>query len=125
MYLDFETYSKWGGNADSPAFSRLEYLAEKKIDRYTQNRVRKMAEVPEAVQRCMVELVNALFDADPTQAVTTAPLSGFSNDGYSESYAQPVTAQSVESGLYGLICDYLATEKDDNGTPLLWLGVER
>ena len=53
-----------------------------------------------------------------------APLSGFSNDGYSESYAEPVTAERLEANLYGLILAYLSTETDDSGTPLLWLGVD-
>lgn len=124
MYLDFTTYLNMGGSVDDmTAFSRLEFLAEKKIDRYTQSRVKVMQNVPEAVQRCIVELVNAMAKSDPTETATTAPLSGFSNDGYSESYAEPVTAQTLENNLYWLICDYLAGETDDNGTPLLWLGV--
>lgn len=124
MYLDFASYLNMGGNIDMAAFSRLAFLAEKKIDRHTQSRVKAMQEVPEAVRRCMVELVNAMAKADPTEAASTAPLSGFSNDGYSESYAEPVTAETLENNLYGLICDYLAGETDGNGTPLLWLGVD-
>lgn len=124
MYLCCDDYYFMGGKAEPEAFSRLEFLARAKIDRYTQGRVKAMQEVPEAVQRCMVELINAMIDADPTHAATTAPLSGFSNDGYSESYASPVTAESLERNLYGLICDYLATETDDHGTPLMWLGVD-
>lgn len=123
MYLDYETYSGMGGKAERTAFPRLEYLARSKIDRYTQNRVREMAAVPEAVLRCMVELINAMSISDPSQSAASAPLSGFSNDGYSESYAEPVTAEKLEDNLYWLICDYLVTETDDNGTPLMWRGV--
>ena len=123
MYLDYLTYVDMGGNVVEAAFPRLEYLAEKKIDRYTQNRVQSMQAVPEAVQRCAAELINAMGESDPTETASTAPLSGFSNDGYSESYSKPLTAESLEAGLYSIICDYLAGESDDNGTPLLWLGV--
>ena len=124
MYLDYETYVSMGGTADNAAFPRLEYMAEKRIDRYTQGRVKAMEAIPEAVQRCMAELVNGMAAADPTRTASTAPLSGFSNDGYSESYAGPMTAGSLEASLYGLILDYLSTQADDNGTPLLWLGVD-
>lgn len=125
MYIDFSTYADMGGTVDETAFPRLEYLAEKKIDHYTQGRVKNMKKVPEAVKRCMVEIINSMGENDPTETASSASLSGFSNDGYSESYAEPMTASSQESGLYGLILDYLSTETDDNGTPLLWLGVDR
>lgn len=124
MYLDYDTYVSMGGNVEGAAFPRLEYLAEKKIDRYTQERVKAMENVPEAVKRCMTELVNVMGRSDPTETASTAPLSGFSNDGYSESYAVPLTAETLESGLYGIIADYLSAETDDKGTPLLWLGVD-
>ena len=35
VYLDYKTYLTLGGSADFTAFSRLEYLAEKRIDRCT------------------------------------------------------------------------------------------
>lgn len=124
MYLDYVAYITMGGTADNAAFSRLEYLAEKKIDRYTQGRVSAMKEIPEAVQWCMTEMINAMSAADPTKTASEAPLSGFSNDGYSESYAEPLTAETLEKNLHGLILDYLAAETDDNETPLLWLGVD-
>lgn len=124
MYLDYVAYITMGGTADNAAFPRLEYLAEKKIDRYTQGRVSAMKEIPEAVQWCMTEMINAMSAADPTKTASEAPLSGFSNDGYSESYAEPLTAETLEENLYGLISDYLAAETDENGTPLLWLGVD-
>lgn len=124
MYLDYAAYITMGGTADNAAFSRLKYLAEKKIDRYTQRRVRAMKEAPEAVQRCMTEMINVMSAADPAETASEAPLSGFSNDGYSESYAEPLTVETLEENLHRLILDYLAAETDDNGTPLLWLGVD-
>ncbi len=124
MYLEYSDYLMMGGSAEAPAFSRLEFRAEKIINRFTQKRVKAMAEVPEAVKRCMVELIEAMNTADPTQTAVKPAVSGFSNDGYSESYANPVTTESLETAYYGIIRDYLATETDDNGTPLLYLGVD-
>lgn len=123
MYITYEEYSEMGGTAAEAAFPRLEYMARKRIDRYTQGRVKNMTETPECVKRCATELVNAMDKADPTKTASEAALSGFSNDGYSESYAEPLTAHAQENNIYGIIRNMLSDECDDNGTPLLYLGV--
>lgn len=123
VYLDFSTYADMGGSASEAAFPRLEHLARARVDRYTHNRVRAMAAVPQAVKWCMADLINAMDRTDAAQLASSAPLSGFSNDGYSESYAAPMTAETLEEGLYAIISGCLAAERDDEGTPLLYLGV--
>ena len=123
MYIDRTYYKANGGTEmDDAAFSRNEYRARKIVDRLTQNRVTKMAQVPEAVQRLMVELVT-LEATQGAAALENQPVSSFSNDGYSEIYAQPLTAEMVKQLEMDLVVDYLAEETDDNGTPLLYLGV--
>lgn len=123
MYIDRTYYKANGGTEmDDAAFSRNEYRARKIVDRLTQNRVTKMAQVPEAVQRLMVELVT-LEATQGAAALENQPVSSFSNDGYTETYAQPLTAETVKQLEMDLVVDYLAEETDDNGTPLLYLGV--
>lgn len=123
MYIDRTYYKANGGTEmDDAAFSRNEYRARKIVDRLTQNRVTKMAQVPEAVQRLMVELVT-MEATQGAAALDNQPVSSFSNDGYSETYAQPLTAETVKQMEMDLVVDYLAEETDDNGTPLLYLGV--
>lgn len=123
MYIDRTYYKNNGGTEmDEAAFSRNEYRARKIVDRLTQNRVTKMQNVPEAVQRLMVELVT-LEATQGAAALDNQPVSSFSNDGYSETYAQPLTAETVKQLEMDLVVDYLAEETDDNGTPLLYLGV--
>lgn len=123
MYIDRTYYKANGGTEmDDAAFSRNEYRARKIVDRLTQNRVTKMQNVPEAVQRLMVELVT-LEATQGAAALDNQPVSSFSNDGYSETYAQPLTAETVKQLEMDLVVDYLAEETDDNGTPLLYLGV--
>lgn len=123
MYIDRTYYKANGGTEmDDAAFSRNEYRARKIVDRLTQNRVTKMKNVPEAVQRLMVELVT-LEATQGAEALDNQPVSSFSNDGYSETYAQPLTAEMVKQLEMDLVVDYLAEETDDNGTPLLYLGV--
>ena len=126
QYIDFNYYVTHGGKHDSAicaAFNNLEFRARKLVDRYTQNRVRDMAEVPEAVQMLMVELV-ALEATQGAAALDNQAVSSFSNDGYSETYAEPMTAERIREQENELILTYLLGEQDDNGVPLLWLGVE-
>ena len=123
MYIDLSYYTGNGGAEMTAAvFSRTEFRARKIVDRITQGRVKGMPEPPEAVKRLMVELVTM----EATQAGELAanqPVTSFSSDGYSETYAQPLTAETVKQIELDLIVEYLADEKDHNGTPLLYLGV--
>lgn len=126
QYIDLNYYVTHGGKQDDAictAFTNLEFRARKLVDRYTQNRVRDMAEVPEAVQMLMVELV-ALEATQGAAALDNQVISSFSNDGYSETYAEPLTAERIREQENELILTYLLGEQDDNGIPLLWLGVE-
>ena len=50
-------------------------------------------------------------------------VTSFSNDGYSETYADPLTRERVKEIECELISEYLSEETDDHGTPLLYLGV--
>lgn len=125
MYIDYAYYLQNGGSldVDSAAFSRIVFRAEKIIDRYTQSRVRVMAEAPEAVKLLMVELVTL----ETTQAAAVAEnqaITSFTNDGYSESYAEPLTTEKVKEIENNLILTYLMGEADDKGVPLLYLGVD-
>lgn len=123
MYIELEYYvCNSGSDMTEDAFSRNEFRARKLVDKLTQGRVKKMAQVPEAVKRLMVELVsleqNQGAELTQQQAVTS-----FSNDGYSETYADPLTGERLKEIECDLILEYLSDEVDDNGVPLLYLGV--
>ena len=123
MYIDLSYYTGNGGaEMTAAAFSRLEFRARKIVDRITQGRVKEMPEPPEAVKRLMVELVT-LEATQAAELVENQPVTSFSNDGYSETYAQPMTAETVKQIELDLIVEYLADERDHNSTPLLYLGV--
>lgn len=125
MYIELGYYLSEGGTEmTDAAFSRAEYRARKIVDRFTQGRVKTMAEVPEAVQRLMVELVS-LEAGQGANLLDEKPVTSFSNDGYSESYADPLTADRVAEIEADLVLEYLSDETDDTGTPLLYLGVSR
>lgn len=124
MYIDLKYYQENGGKADMPdtAFARNEFRARKLVDKLTQGRVKEMAEVPEAVKRLMVELVT-LEHTQGAEIVENQAVTSFSNDGYSETYADPLTHERAKKIECELISEYLSEETDDNGTPLLYLGV--
>lgn len=124
MYIDLTYYLQNGGKADmtDAAFSRSEFRARKLVDKFTQGRVKNMATVPEAVMRLMVELI-ALEVTQGAEIAENQVVTSFSNDGYSETYADPLTTERVKEIEVGLIFEYLSEETDDDGTPLLYLGV--
>lgn len=124
MYIDIAYYKANGGKADmaDAAFARNEFRARKLVDKLTQGRVKNMAEPPEAVKRLMVELVS-LESTQGAEIAENQPVTSFSNDGYSETYAEPLTGERVKQIECDLISEYLSEETDANGTPLLWLGV--
>jgi hypothetical protein len=124
VYIDFDFYAYKGGNRDitDATFTASEFRARKLVDRLTQGRVKNMAEVPEAVKMLMVELITL----EATQGASAAEhpaVTSFTNDGYSETYADPLTGERVKEIEYDLVLEYLSGETDDGGTPLLYLGV--
>lgn len=125
MYIDIAYYKANGGKADmtDAAFSRNEFRARKLVDKLTQGRLKGMLETPEAVKRLMVELVS-LEATQGAEIVENQAVQSFSNDGYSETYAEPLTGERLKQIECDLISEYLSGETDENGTPLLWLGVE-
>lgn len=125
MYIDLPYYKSNGGKADmtDAAFARNEFRARKLVDKLTQGRVKNMAEPPEAVKRLMVELVS-LEVTQGAEIVENQAVQSFSNDGYSETYAEPLTGERLKQIECDLISEYLSGETDETGTPLLWLGVE-
>lgn len=124
MYIDLTYYLNSGGKQSitDAAFTRNEYRARKLVDKLTQGRLKNMAQVPEAVKRLMVELVT-LEESQGAELANRQTVKSFSNDGYSETYADPLTGEQVKELECELVSEYLSGETDDEGTPLLWLGV--
>ena len=123
MYIDLQYYKSNGGiDMTDAAFSRNEFRARKVVDRLTQGRLQNMAQVPEAVKRLMVELVSLEANQGAEQIQHQA-VASFSNDGYSETYADPLTWERVKEIESELVMEYLSEEVDDHGVPLLFLGV--
>ena len=125
MYIDLSYYRNNGGKTDvtDSAFPQFEFRARKIVDRLTQNRVKNMQAVPEAVKLLMVELVT-LESTQGAEMTERKSVTSFSNDGYLETYADPLTGEQVKEIECELVSEYLSGETDDEGTPLLYLGVD-
>lgn len=148
MYLTFDEYEEYSGFEgeinDETVFKQYEFKARKLIDSVTANRVSKMQEIPEAVKRCMYELIKleCIYDSNVGSIMTGTSnggsggkiISSFTNDGYTESYATGASnpgeylwqfRRTVDRAQITIINDYLCYEYDDNHIPLLYRGVYR
>lgn len=123
-YLTYDEYKGYGGDLPETDFGLFEFRARKRIDYWTDCRVQRMAEVPEAVKQCMMLIIK--FDGKfGTDAQTDNPvIASFNTDGYSESYGSASDqAAAAESSLYKSVRGLLYGENDDDGIPLLYRGV--
>ena len=122
-YLTYAEYVERGGTLPETSFNLLEFKSRKRIDYLTASRVQNMAEVPEAVKMCVMCLIS-LENAVGVQAQAEKPVvTSFSTDGYSESYGKAMGAADADKSMNAVVGEYLYGEKDDNGVPLLYRGV--
>lgn len=124
-YLTYDEYTALGGGMPKYEFVLAEYRARKRIDYLTASRVAAMAEVPEAVKRCMMLLISVYSKFGPDAQVNNPVVTSYSTDGYSENYGS-VEAQ-IEAAAWSLdasIREMLYGEVDDLGVPLLYRGLD-
>lgn len=115
MYLNFDEYILFGGKLERKSFDRYSFRAEREIDQCTQGRLISAAEMPEAVKRCIYELVEYMVAHD--NHGTMKAHASESNDGVSVSFNNNANV-CAESEIYGIIYTYLAD------TGLMRLGVD-
>lgn len=127
IYLTFEEYTAYGGSAvTQEQFPTAEFKARKRIDYLTDSRVLAMETVPEAVKLCMTSIINADAAAGADALASTPLVASFNTDGYSESYGGATEQQAaMQAALNRQIKEMLYGETDDNGTPLLYRGLDR
>lgn len=125
-YLTYQEYQLYGGTIAQTAFATAEFKARKRIDYLTDSRVQNMETVPESVKLCMTSIIN-LDAASGADALAVSPLvASFNTDGYSESYGSATEQQAaMQAALDRQIREMLYGELDDNGTPLLYRGLDR
>lgn len=121
-YLSYDEYISLGGVCDLTAFNRNIDRACSVIDRYTQSRVSRMAEVPKRVKTLCRDLIE--FYAT-NSSVNEKEISSRSESAgvVSESVSYVTKSQDdMQNEISELIEDHLWELTDDNGTPLLYKG---
>ena len=103
-YLSYDEYLARGGTLAEAEFRVCEARARSRVDGMTYGRVRRMAEVPEAM-------------------AASEGMTGFSVDGYSETYqGDGERWEAVNRAANGEIRALLAGACDDDGMPLTYAG---
>lgn len=122
-YLDREVYESLGHSLVPGAdFDQYEARAEQTVRRYTFHRISgadlappsdaddETKRIAQANQRGVAELMDLLYETDHPEAAPKGPLSGFSNEGYSESYAT-TTQQTLDQRTRAIIENYFTPDQ--------------
>lgn len=124
IYLTYEEYMEIGGTLDLTAFNRNIDRACGFIDLHTQSRLQSVLWVSRRAKACVRDLVEYLANNLSSEKAVTSKSQSAGGVSESESYATK-TVDDINSDMLNIIYDYLATEKDDCGTPLMYRGAMR
>ncbi len=113
MYLTFDEYTSKGGTLDSIAFNNAYFKAFALANSYTFGRL-KNTQPNDVIKGLIFELINSYEEEE------TCKVQSQSNDGFSEAFKTNTNYTALRETT---IREFLSTEKDDNGTPLLYRGV--
>ena len=123
-YLTYEEYSSMGGICDVTAFNRNIDRACGIIDNATHNRIECMAKVPQRAKALCRDLVEYLARYSTSDIVVSSRSQSAGGVSESESYVTKTDVE-LQDDIDNMIADYLMTETNDNGTPLLYRGCIR
>ena len=121
QYLTYEEYTQIGGTLDSAAFTRNIDRACGVIDMHTFSRLQRVKVVSDRVKACLRDLVEYIANGVSNGKVVASKSQSAGGVSESESYATKTVAEIGED-LGNIVVDYLSSEKDDCGTPLLYRG---
>lgn len=120
QYISYEEYSEMGGICSKAVFDRNITRVSGIINNNTSCRVEKMKSVPQEIKALCRDLIEYL-DSNMHNKNISSKSQSAGNVSESESYAVKSNEQQM-SDIDEMICDYLLSVKDDNGTPLLYRG---
>ena len=123
-YLTYGEYAEMGGICDLTAFNRNIDRACGFVDLHTQSRLQSVLKVSQRAKACVRDLVEYLANNVPNDKVIASKSQSAGGVSESESYATKTTDE-MNCEMLNIVYDYLATEKDDNGTPLMYRGAMR
>ena len=123
-YLTYGEYAEMGGICDLTAFNRNIDRACGFVDLHTQSRLQSVLKVSQRAKACVRDLVEYLANNVSNDKVIASKSQSAGGVSESESYATKTTDE-MNCEMLNIVYDYLATEKDDNGTPLMYRGAMR
>ncbi len=121
QYLTYDEYTEIGGTLNLAAFKRNIDRACGFVDLHTQSRLQSVLEVSQRVKACVRDLVEYLANNLSSGKSVTSKSQSAGGVSESESYATK-TSDDANAEMINIVYDYLATEKDDCGTPLMYRG---
>ena len=124
QYLTYEQYKSMSGELNETAFNRNIDRACGFVDLHTQSRLQSVLEVSQRAKACVRDLVEYLANNVSSEKAVTSKSQSEGGVSESESYATK-TADDINAEMLCIVYDYLADEKDDCGTPLIYRGAMR
>lgn len=124
QYLTYDEYISMGGELNETAFLRNIDRACRFVDMHTQSRLQSVLEVSQMAKACVRDLVEYLANNASSGKAVTSKSQSAGGVSESESYATK-NNDEINCEMINIVYDYLATETDDRGTPLMYRGAMR
>ena len=103
-YLSFEEYTTFGGTLTESSFNIYEPKARRKLDSFTQNRLRTATTIISEVKELMTEFINRM-QSSPLNGNITSYSNGIESFGFKENQTD-----AFNSELYQMAIEYLPIE---------------
>lgn len=125
QYLTYAEYQAMGGDMSETDFTLAEFKARSRIDIMTLARVQDMAAVPDEVKLAMMCIIKVDTKYSADAQASSAIVSSFNTDGYSESYGSTSEQSEVaEKQINSEVKKMLFGVLDDHGVPLIYKGLD-
>lgn len=124
QYLTYEEYTEIGGTLDLTAFNRHIDRVCGFVDSHTQSRLKSVSAIPQRAKACIRDLIEYLANNVTSGKVITSKSQSAGSVSESESY-EAKKSDEINNEMLCIVYDYLATEIDDFGTPLMYRGAMR
>ena len=125
QYLTYTDYITLGGTLDQTPFDLLEFEVRKKIDKYTQGRLKELDSQVQEVKLLVLKLIELVGSYNKSE-MEHRGISSENTDGYSVEYSNITTdtIKSKSNEIKRIISEYLSECKLDDGTPYLYCGAD-
>lgn len=125
-HLTYAEYLGLGGTVSETEFPMLEARAHRIVDTLTHGRLAGETPLRLNARCCLTQLIRAMAADDALTGGSGRGISSMSNDGVSVSYtaASSFGGDDARARYAGIVRDWLSGEALDDGTLLLYAGVD-